>query len=107
MPSAAATALFLLAAAPGEALPSLADVPDLARAAVVRRLDGIEAQLQISTLRPSSRMPGYIACGTVAEYTAGGGRRSERFFVIVPGTFAVLDRDGKDLIDLYWRQNRC
>ena len=48
-----------------------------------------------------------ISPGTVAEPTTDGGRRSERFFVIVPGTFAVLDRDGKDLVDLYWRQNRC
>jgi hypothetical protein len=33
--------------------------------------------------------------------------RFERFFVVVPGSFALLERDGSELIDKYWKLNGC
>ena len=108
MHSLAKAVIVLLAAAPGQAPASVADVPDLAKAAIQRRLAGELAAFEISALKPSDRMPGFVACGTVRERTASGAATGpERFFAVVPGNFAVLDRDGRSLVELYWRLNHC
>ncbi|NEI68755.1 hypothetical protein GR212_04155 [Rhizobium lusitanum] len=101
---------ILLAAAPGEAIPTMADVPDLAKAAVARRIDVPASAIHILSARPSERMPGFVVCGRVEDSTGnegddtGGG---QRFFVVIPGDFAILDQDGKALVDTYWSANHC
>lgn len=96
---------ILLAAAPGEAVPTMADVPALARVAVARRVDVPASAIHILSAKPSERMPGFVVCGRVD--TSFGQDQSERFFVIIPGDFAILDRDGKGLVDTYWSANHC
>lgn len=96
---------ILLAAAPGEAIPTMADVPALAKAAVARRIDVPASAVHISSAKPSERMPGFVVCGRVD--TSSGANGGERFFVIIPGDFAILDQDGKSLVDSYWSANHC
>lgn len=100
----------LLAAAPGEALPTMADVPALARAAVARRIEVPSSAIHILAAKPSERMPGFVVCGRVDTGIANdgaGAEGGERFFVVIPGDFAILDRDGKGLVDSYWAANHC
>jgi hypothetical protein len=101
-------AILVLAAAPGEAPVAEHEVPEAARAAVIRRLDN-DATLSFRRIlvKHSERMPGYVVCGEVARQQAADSERFERFFVVVPGTFAVLERDGAELIDRYWKLNGC
>ncbi|MGM4984593.1 hypothetical protein [Rhizobiales bacterium] len=101
---------ILLAAAPGEAVPTTADVPALAKAAVARRIDVPTSAIHILTAKPSSKMPGFVVCGRIDGTRGEGGEQApeaERFFVIIPGDFAILDKDGKSLIDTYWSENHC
>jgi hypothetical protein len=101
---------ILLAAAPGEAVPTTADVPALAKAAVARRIDVPASAIHISTAKPSSKMPGFVVCGRIDGTRGEGGEQTpeaERFFVIIPGDFAILDKDGKSLVDTYWSENHC
>jgi hypothetical protein len=101
------SAVFLLAAAPGEPPIAERDVPDVAKAAVMRRLDKNDfPSFRRILVKPSERMPGYVVCGEVSGRQPADGR-FERFFVVVPGSFALLDRDGSDLIDKYWSFNGC
>jgi hypothetical protein len=104
----AGTTIAVLIAAPGEPPVAERDVPDAAKAAIIRRLDkdAIPSFRRI-VVKPSERMPGYVVCGEVAGRPAAQVGRFERFFVVVPGSFAVLDRDGSDLVDTYWRLNGC
>ncbi len=99
------TGSILLAAAPGEALPTMADVPALAKAAVARRIDVPSSAVHILTAKPSERMPGFVVCGRIE--TSSGMADGERFFVVIPGNFAILDQDGKGLVDTYWSANHC
>lgn len=94
----------LLAAAPGEAPVAQADVPVVAKQALERRLKN-DGPLRFGDMvvRPSRRMPGYAVCGEVALRNG----RVERFFVVIPGSFAVLERDGSELLAKYWRLNGC
>ena len=93
-----AAAFLILAAAPGDGPPSYDQVPDIAKAAIMRRLDQSEVEIKSIQVKPSDTMPGFIACGIASESSGGGARsRRERFFVTVPGSFAILDRDGKEL----------
>jgi hypothetical protein len=104
----AKAALIILAAAPGEPEPTLNDVPHLAQVAVARRMNGADFKLQMNRIKPSDNTPGFVACGFVSDRSANQSTvKLERFFVIVPGDFAVLDRDSSALVDTYWRQNRC
>jgi hypothetical protein len=58
-----------------------------------------------------------VVCGEVAERQPAERQTAERqaaetgpferFFVVVPGSFAVLDRDGADIVDKYWTLNGC
>ena len=100
----------MLAAAPGEAVPTMADVPALAKAAVARRIDVPASAIHILAAKPSSKMPGFVVCGRIDGAPAEGGgsaAEAERFFVIIPGDFAILDQDGKSLVDTYWSENHC
>ncbi|QND46933.1 hypothetical protein HB780_14425 [Rhizobium lusitanum] len=97
---------ILLAAAPGAAIPTMDDVPTLAAAAIVRRVDVPMSAIHISSVKPSTRMPGFVVCGIVDEQSAEGDK-NERFFVVIPGDFAILDRDGPKLVDTYWSANQC
>ncbi|MGG6894949.1 hypothetical protein [Rhizobium sp. BR 315] len=96
---------ILLAAAPGEAVPTMADVPALAKTAVARRIDVPASAIHILSAKPSERMPGFVVCGRVDR--ASGAGDGERFFVIIPGDFAILDQDGRGLVDTYWSANHC
>jgi hypothetical protein len=101
---------ILLAAAPGEALPTMADVPALAKAAVARRIEVPPSAIHILAAKPSERMPGFVVCGRVdslSDGEGGDGNGGQRFFVIVPGDFAILDQDDKGLVDTYWSANHC
>ena len=101
---------ILLVAAPGDAVPTMADAPDLARAAVARRIDVPPAAIHILAAKPSERMPGFVVCGRIdpsAGDDAGSPKIGQRFFVIIPGDFAILDQDGKSLVDTYWSANHC
>jgi hypothetical protein len=101
-------AYLILAAAPGEAPPTYEQVPEIAKAAIERRLGDGTVQLGSLQVKPSDTMPGFVACGVATETFADRSRnRRERFFVIAPGNFAILDRDGKELVDHYWSLNRC
>jgi hypothetical protein len=100
-------AVFLLVAAPGEPPIAERNVPDVAKAAVIRRLDKDDfPSFRRIVVKPSERMPGYVVCGEVLGHQPADGR-FERFFVVVPGSFAILDRDGSELIDKYWSLNGC
>lgn len=104
----AASALSILVAAPGEPEPTINDVPRLAQQAVARRINSSDFKLQINRVKPSENTPGFVACGYVSDRNGNDAAvRLERFFVIVPGNFAVLDRDSSTLVDTYWRQNKC
>ncbi len=95
---------FLLAAAPGESPVTQSEAPMVARQAVERRLkDDGPLRFSEMTVRVSQKMPGYVVCGTV--YLRNGS--VERFFVVTPGSFAVLERDGAGLVAKYWRLNGC
>jgi hypothetical protein len=101
-------ASFLLVAAPGEAPPTYEEVPGIAKAAIERRLDQAAVQLLSIQVKPSDSMPGFVACGIAAEVFPDKARnKHERFFVVAPGNFAILERDGKELIDHYWSLHRC
>lgn len=91
-----------LAAAPGEAPATRDDVPRLVQEALSRRL-GTAATISDLKIRPSSRMPGFAVCGRVAT----SGKQTQRFFVVIPGTFAILDDDGHGLVSKYWSLNDC
>ncbi len=102
------TAIVLLVAAPGEPPVAERDVPDVAKAAVIRRLDkDVVASFRRIVVKASGRMPGYVVCGEVAGRQPAEAGRFERFFVVVPGSLALLDRDGNEIIDKYWRLNGC
>jgi hypothetical protein len=102
------TTIVLLVAAPGEPPVAERDVPDVAKAAVIRRLDkNALPSFRRIVVKLSERMPGYVVCGEVSGRPAAEAERFERFFVVVPGSFALLDRDGNDLVDKYWRLNGC
>jgi len=104
----AGPAIALLVAAPGEPPVAEHDVPDAAKAAVIRRLDkDAFPSFRRIVVKPSERMPGYVVCGEVSGRQPEDAGRFERFFVVVPGSFALLDRDGSELIDKYWSLNGC
>lgn len=106
--SIAGTAIIVLVAAPGEPPVAERDVPDVAKAAVTRRLDpNVLPSFRRVVVKLSERMPGYVVCGEVADRLTADPDRFERFFVVVPGSFAMLDRDGNELIDKYWKLNGC
>jgi hypothetical protein len=106
--SLAGSTLVMLVAAPGEPPIAQGDVPDVARAAVIRRLDkDALPSFRRMVVKLSGRMPGYVVCGEVSGRHTPDARPFERFFVVVPGSFALLDRDGNDLIDKYWKLNGC
>lgn len=95
---------IVLAAAPGESPVTQAEVPIVAQQAVERRLrDDGPLRFGQMTVRPSRAMPGYAVCGKV---TLRGGQ-TERFYVVIPGSFAVLERDGAGLVARYWGLNGC
>ena len=104
----ATSAVILLVAAPGEPPVAQGDVPEVAKAAVVRRLD-IDAtpSFRRIVVKPSTHMPGYVVCGEVSARPVAKGSAFERFFAVVPGSFALLDRDGSTLVDKYWKSNGC
>ncbi len=91
-----------LAAAPGEAPATRDDIPRLTQEALNRRL-GPAARMSDLRIRPSRRMPGFAVCGRVAA----SGKSAQRFFVVIPGTFAVLDDDDRELVSKYWSLNDC
>ncbi len=95
-----ASAIVLLVAAPGEPPIAAPDVSDVAKAAVIRRLEPTDfPSFRGIVVMPSERMPGYVVCGEVSGRQPEDPERFERFFVVVPGSFALLDRDGSALID--------
>lgn len=102
------SAIVLLVAAPGEQPVAQGDVPKVAKAAVVRRLDADAVpSFRGVVVKPSAHMPGYVVCGEVSGRSAAEGSAFERFFAVVPGSFALLDRDGSALVDKYWKLNGC
>ena len=106
--SLAGAAVIVLVAAPGEPPVAERDVPDVAKAAVIRRLDqNVLPNFRRIVVKLSERMPGYVVCGEVSGRQSVDAGGFERFFVVVPGTFALLDRDGSELIDKYWNLNGC
>lgn len=103
-----AASLVVRVSAPGEVPPAYDDVPAIAQAAIARRIGSPNVDLQDLQVKPSGTMPGFVACGMAVEgATAAQRGRRERFFVVVPGSFAILERDGKELLDHYWSVNRC
>jgi hypothetical protein len=106
--SLAGSAIVLLVAAPGEPPVAERDAPEVAKSAVVRRLDkNVLPSFRRIVVKLSERMPGYVVCGEVSGRQTADAGRFERFFVVVPGSFALLDRDGSELIDKYWKLNGC
>ncbi|HEY6259494.1 MAG TPA: hypothetical protein VIY51_27250 [Xanthobacteraceae bacterium] len=106
--SLAGSAIVLLVAAPGEPPVAERDVPDVAKTAVIRRLEAdASPSFRHVVVKPSAHMPGYVVCGEVSAQQGPEAGRPERFFVVVPGSFALLDRDGNGLIDKYWKLNGC
>ena len=102
------SAIVLLVAAPGEQPVAPVDVPEAAKAAVYRRLyPNVAPSFRRIEVKPSTRMPGYVVCGEVSERSAAEASNFERFFAVVPGSFALLDRDGSALVDKYWKLNGC
>lgn len=104
---ALAPAVLILTAAPGEPLPQQQDVAARVDKALSRRLGSEFAAVDAEKIAPSADLPGFVACGRVSENEQGAGRRTERFFAVVPGNFAILDRDGDSLLDLYWKRYGC
>ncbi len=102
-----ASALLLLAAAPGEPLPEQRDVAGRVETALARRLGSEFAAVDAEKIAPSGDLPGFVACGHVSENASRSERRTERFFAVVPGNFAILDRDGSSLVDAYWKRYGC
>lgn len=104
LPPMTSLTIALLVAAPGEAPPSRGEVPAVAREVVQRRLPD-EPPLRFGTVivKPSRTMPGYVVCGEVQSRN----HAVERFFVVIPGSFAVLERDDEALVSRYWRLNGC
>ena len=101
-------AVILLVAAPGEPNVAERDVPDVAKAAVFRRLEAnVAPSFRRVVVKVSARMPGYVVCGEVSGPQSADTGKFERFFVVIPGSFALLDRDGNELIDKYWKLNGC
>jgi hypothetical protein len=106
--SLAGSAMVVLVAAPGEPPVAERNISEVAKAAVGRRLDkDVLPSFRRIVVKHSDRMPGYVVCGEVAGREAAEAERFERFFVVVPGSFALLDRDGSELIDKYWKLNGC
>jgi hypothetical protein len=104
----AGSAIVLLVAAPGEPPVAAGVVPEVARAAVIRRLDADAApSFRHVVVKASTHMPGYVVCGEVSARPRAEERAFERFFAVVPGSFALLDRDGSALVDKYWKLNGC
>jgi hypothetical protein len=84
------------------------DVPGVAKAAVIRRLDkDVLPNFRRIVVKLSERMPGYVVWGEVSGPQTAEMGPFERFVVVVPGGFALLDRDGSGLIDKYWNLNGC
>lgn len=104
---AIAPALLILTSAPGEPLPEQRDVAARVDAALARRLGDTLFAVDVEKVAPSTELPGFVACGRVMENEQGDGRRSERFFAVVPGNFAILDRDGESLLEGYWKRYGC
>ena len=102
-----APALLILAAAPGEPLPTKAEVPERVGQALARRLGDELVSVHLDKVLPSQDLPGFVACGRATEKRGDQAETTERFFVVVPGSFAVLDRDGTSLVDLYWTRYGC
>ncbi len=100
-------AFLILTAAPGEPLPQQRDVAERVSKALSRRLGPEFEAVSAEKIAPSADLPGFIACGRVSEKDEGGGRRTERFFAVVPGNFAILDRDGDSLLNAYWKRYGC
>jgi hypothetical protein len=99
---------FFSISSPGDRPFVAADVPEIAMAAVRRRLEkNTFSTFRNIVVKNSNQMPGYIACGEVA-ITERPNRpvKYEKFFVVVPGSFAVLERDGPIFIR-YWLANGC
>jgi len=87
-----ASAIVLLVAAPGEPPVAAPDVSDVAKAAVIRRLEPTDfPSFRGIVVMPSERMPGYVVCGEVSARQPADPGRFERFFVVVPGSFAHYD----------------
>src|SRR5258708_9652050 len=90
--SLAGSAIIVLVAAPGEPPIAERDVPDAAKAAVIRRLDqDVLPNFRRIVVQLSERMPGYGGCGGGAGQSADAGQL-ERFFVVIPGHLALPDR---------------
>lgn len=104
---AIAPALLMLTAAPGEPLPQQGDVPSRVDTALARRLGPEFVAAEGEKIAPSGGLPGFVACGRVVEREPDAQRRTERFFAVVPGNFAILDRDGGGLVDIYWKRYGC
>lgn len=102
-----APALLVLTAAPGEPLPEQRDVAARVDSALSRRLGPEFASVETEKIATSGDLPGFVVCGRVFENEMGAARRTERFFAVVPGSFAILDRDGGNLVDLYWKRYGC
>ena len=106
--SLAGAALALKVAAPGELPVPEPAVSDVAKAAVARRLDkSVPPVFRKIVVKPSERMPGYVVCGEFRNWKPDNPDEFERFFAVVPGSFALLDRDGDGLVDKYWKLNGC
>jgi hypothetical protein len=102
------SAMVVLVAAPGEPQVAERDVPDVVKAAVIRQLDkDVLPNFRRIVVKLSERMPGYVVCGEVSGPQTADMGPFERFVVVVPGGFALLDRDGSGLIDKYWNLNEC
>ena len=104
---AIAPALLMLTAAPGEPLPQQSEVPSRVDSALARRLGSEFVAAEGEKIAPSGGLPGFVACGRVVERDPDAQRRTERFFAVVPGNFAILDRDGGGLVDIYWKRYGC
>ncbi|MDO1584486.1 hypothetical protein [Rhizobium oryzicola] len=100
--------MVVLVAAPGEAPPTRADLSQRVEQALARRLDIMPLATRITHVGENRNKSGFTVCG-YADERAGTARKgqTERFFVVVPGNFAILDRDGADLMDDYWRNAGC
>ena len=65
--SLAGSAMVVLVAAPGEPPVAERDIPEVAKAAVGRRLDkDVLPSFRRIVVKHSDRMPGYVVCGEVA-----------------------------------------
>jgi hypothetical protein len=104
----ASATLALKIAAPGELPVIEPEVSDIAKAAVIRRLDKtVVPTFRKIVVKQSERMPGFVVCGEFRNWKTDNPDEFERFFAVVPGSFALLDRDGDGLVDKYWKLNGC